>query len=147
VLTSQIIANVCQGAVVPVCLIGYVPQWRTILRNKSSRNVSLSSQLLWGFATVLSIVYAALQYSEFGACSVLLASSCINLICQCFTAGLILNFSDKNRTSHNADFGKLTEMLAELDRTTRDVKEIEKAFDREYPESLNVKNIVQPLSS
>ena len=44
---TVIIANFLQGCSPLLSLFAYLPQWRKIIANKSSRDISLTSWLVW----------------------------------------------------------------------------------------------------
>lgn len=83
------VANLCQAVVMPICLSAYVPQWITLLRNRSSEDISLKAEMLWAGGSLLSVFYALVQVLEFGTGYALLFSSLVNLLCLSVTIVLI----------------------------------------------------------
>jgi len=85
-------ADAGQLAVMPVCVFGYIPQWLTILRNRSSADISLWAQLLWLLGSTLAFFYAAVHSMVSIGALPLLLSSFSNLACVVVTTMLVLGF-------------------------------------------------------
>lgn len=90
------LADLGQLAVVPLCLIAYFPQWLAIFRSRSSRNVALSSHLLWLLSSSLAVFYAATHAAASRNGLPLLASSLANLLCIIVTIVLVYTFKEAN---------------------------------------------------
>ncbi len=61
-----VIANFLQGCSPLLSLFAYLPQWRKIIANKSSRDISLTSWLVWLVSSGIAIFYAVIQYQVTG---------------------------------------------------------------------------------
>jgi uncharacterized protein with PQ loop repeat len=84
-----IIANFLQGCSPLLSLFAYLPQWRKIIANKSSRDISLTSWLIWVVSSTIAIFYAVIQYQVTGKGTALIFSSIVVLIFVFITVGLI----------------------------------------------------------
>lgn len=60
------VANLLQGCLPLLSLTAYVPQWRRILRTKSSRDISIHAWLLWCVSGSIALFYAVVQYLATG---------------------------------------------------------------------------------
>lgn len=88
------LADTSQVAVVPICLIAYLPQWVAIVRSGSSRNVSLSSQLLWLISSALASFYAATHFFLTQTGAPLFLASTANTLCGLVTLALVYGYRD-----------------------------------------------------
>ena len=73
--------------------------------------------MLWTSGTVLSIVYAGVQYAEVGSCLVLLMCSAVNLICQISTIALVMSYRGKSTQNYQIAVGTLEETFTGLEQT------------------------------
>jgi hypothetical protein len=117
--TIVTIANLCQAVVMPICLSAYIPQWITLLRNRSSSDISLKAELLWAGGSLLSVFYALVQVLEFDTGYALLFTSLVNLLCLAATISLICYYRSGSST-----------LLAPIERAI--------AFNRTTSESLRL---------
>ena len=84
-----IIANFLQGCVPLLALFAYFPQWKKIIANKSSRDISLTSWLVWLASSVITTFYAIIQYKITGKGTALIFSSVLTLAFVFITVCLI----------------------------------------------------------
>ena len=84
-----IVANFLQGCSPLLSLFAYLPQWRKIIANKSSRDISLTSWLVWLISSAIAIFYAVIQYQVTGKGTALIFSSVLVLIFVIITVCLI----------------------------------------------------------
>jgi len=86
---TVIIANFLQGCVPLLALFAYLPQWKKIVANKSSKDISLTSWLVWLLSSAIAIFYAVIQYQVTGKGTALIFSSMIALVFVFITVCLI----------------------------------------------------------
>jgi uncharacterized protein with PQ loop repeat len=84
-----IAANFLQGCSPLLSLVAYFPQWKKIIANKSSRDISLASWLVWLVSSAIAIFYAVIQYQVTGKGTALIFSSIIVLVFVLITVYLI----------------------------------------------------------
>jgi len=84
-----IVANFLQGCVPLLSLFAYFPQWRKIIANKSSRDISLTSWRVWLLSSAIAIFYAVVQYKVTGKGTALIFSSVLALVFVFITVCLI----------------------------------------------------------
>ena len=84
-----IVANFLQGCVPLLSLVAYLPQWKKIIANKSSKDISLTSWLVWLVSSAIAIFYAVIQYQVTGKGTALVFSSIVVLIFVFITVCLI----------------------------------------------------------
>jgi len=84
-----IVANFLQGCVPLLSLFAYIPQWKKIVANKSSRDISLFSWLVWLLSSIIAIFYAVIQYQITGKGTALIFSSVLALVFVFITVCLI----------------------------------------------------------
>jgi len=84
-----IVANFLQGCVPLLSLVAYLPQWKKIIANKSSKDISLTSWLVWLVSSGIAIFYAVIQYQVTGKGTALVFSSIVVLIFVFITVCLI----------------------------------------------------------
>ena len=92
-----IVANFLQGCVPLLSLFAYLPQWKKIIANKSSRDISLTSWLVWMLSSAIAIFYAVIQYKVTGKGTALIFSSVLALIFVSITACLIALYRKGDR--------------------------------------------------
>jgi uncharacterized protein with PQ loop repeat len=85
-----IIANFLQGCVPLLSLGAYLPQWKKLITTKSSKDISLSSWLIWTVSSAIAIFYAVIQYNVTGKGTALIFSSVFTLVFVLITIGLIV---------------------------------------------------------
>jgi uncharacterized protein with PQ loop repeat len=95
---TVIIANFLQGCVPLLSLFAYLPQWRKIIANKSSKDISLISWLVWLLSSSIAIFYAVIQYKVTGKGTALIFSSIFVLIFVFITICLIVFYRKDNRS-------------------------------------------------
>jgi uncharacterized protein with PQ loop repeat len=84
-----IVANFLQGCSPLLSLFAYLPQWRKIIANKSSKDISLTSWLVWLLSSSIAIFYAIIQYKITGKGTALIFSSVLVLVFVFITICLI----------------------------------------------------------
>ena len=84
-----IVANFLQSSVPLLALFAYLPQWRKIIANKSSKDISLTSWLVWLLSSAIAIFYAVVQYKVTGKGTALIFSSMLTIIFVFVTVCLI----------------------------------------------------------
>jgi uncharacterized protein with PQ loop repeat len=72
-----------------LALFAYFPQWKKIIANKSSKDISLTSWLVWLLSSAIAIFYAVIQYQVTGKGTALVFSSIVVLIFVFITVCLI----------------------------------------------------------
>jgi uncharacterized protein with PQ loop repeat len=75
-----IAANFLQGCSPLLSLFAYLPQWRKIIANKSSRDIFLTSWMVWLVSSAIAIFYAIIQYKITGKGTALIISSAFMLV-------------------------------------------------------------------
>lgn len=90
-------ANIMQSAIPVLSLVAYLPQWKQLIRTKSSRDISLSSWLIWSVSAIFALVYAIVQYRVTGAGSALVFSSATILLFVLITVVLVAMYRDDSR--------------------------------------------------
>jgi len=93
-----IVANFLQSCVPLLSLFAYLPQWRKIVANKSSRDISLTSWLVWLVSSGIAIFYAVIQYQVTGKGTALIFSSVLVLVFVIITVCLITLYRKDNRS-------------------------------------------------
>ena len=89
-MVLQGVADICQLLVVPICLIGNIPQWLTIIRNQTSQKISLSSYFIFGLGSFFCLFYAAVQYLSGGGGYPIFIASVANFFCIVLSIFVIL---------------------------------------------------------
>jgi len=95
---TVMIANFLQGCVPLLSLFAYLPQWKKIIANKSSKDISLTSWLVWLVSSSIAIFYAVIQYQVTGKGTALVFSSIIVLIFVFITVCLIAFYRKVDRS-------------------------------------------------
>jgi uncharacterized protein with PQ loop repeat len=93
---TVIIANFLQSCVPLLSLFAYLPQWKKIIANKSSRDISLISWLVWLVSSAIAIFYAIIQYKITGQGTALIFSSVLALVFVFITVCLIALYRKNN---------------------------------------------------
>ena len=93
-----IVANFLQGCVPLLSLVAYLPQWKKIIANRSSKDISLTSWLVWLVSSAIAIFYAVIQYQVMGKGTALVFSSIIVLIFVFITVCLIAFYRKGDRS-------------------------------------------------
>jgi uncharacterized protein with PQ loop repeat len=93
-----IAANFLQGCVPLLSLFAYFPQWRKIIANKSSKDISLTSWLVWLLSSAIAIFYAIIQYQVTGKGTALIFSSAIAVLFVFITVCLIAFYRKDDRS-------------------------------------------------
>ena len=95
---TVIVANFLQGCVPLLSLVAYLPQWRKIIANKSSKDISLTSWLVWLLSSAIAIFYAVIQYKITGKGTALIFFSVLVLAFAFITACLIALYRKNDRS-------------------------------------------------
>jgi uncharacterized protein with PQ loop repeat len=91
--TWMMIANLLQGWGVPMLsLVAYLPQWRKLIRTRSSEDISLGAWLLWSVSTLFAVFYAVVQFVLHGHGLALIISSVTGLLFILVTIFLVLRY-------------------------------------------------------
>jgi uncharacterized protein with PQ loop repeat len=93
-----VVANFLQGCSPLLSLFAYLPQWKKIIANKSSKDISLTSWLVWLVSSSIAIFYAVIQYQVTGKGTALIFSSVIVLIFVFITVCLIALYRKDDRS-------------------------------------------------
>jgi uncharacterized protein with PQ loop repeat len=93
-----IVANFLQGCSPLLSLFAYLPQWKKIIANKSSRDISLTSWLVWLVSSCIAIFYAVIQYQVTGKGTALIFSSVLVLVFVIITVCLIALYRKDDRS-------------------------------------------------
>ncbi|MDD8012805.1 MAG: PQ-loop domain-containing transporter [Acidobacteriota bacterium] len=93
-----IVANFLQGCVPLLSLVAYLPQWKKIVANRSSRDISMTSWLVWLLSSAIAIFYAVIQYKITGKGTTLIFSSVLALVFVFITVCLIALYRNGDRT-------------------------------------------------
>jgi uncharacterized protein with PQ loop repeat len=93
-----IAANFLQGCSPLLSLFAYLPQWRKIIANRSSRDISLTSWLVWLLSSAIAIFYAVIQYQVTGKGTALIFSSVLVLVFVFITVCLIALYRKDDRS-------------------------------------------------
>jgi uncharacterized protein with PQ loop repeat len=86
------IAGVVQSCVPLVSLCAYVPQWRKLLKTRSSGSISLSSWVLWTGSYSIAVIYSSLLLMTTGKGWPMVATSSLGLVFVIFTLVLVWRF-------------------------------------------------------
>jgi uncharacterized protein with PQ loop repeat len=68
-------ANFLQSCVPLLSLSAYIPQWRRLVKTKSSADISIHSWLIWCFSGSFALFYAFVQYQITGTGAALVFST------------------------------------------------------------------------
>ncbi len=86
------IAGALQSCVPFLSLTAYIPQWRTLLRSRSSQNVSLTAWIIWTITSAIALLYAAASYAVTGrGLPLVFSTTLLFLFCE-FTLLLVYRF-------------------------------------------------------
>ncbi|ODS25017.1 hypothetical protein AB835_00485 [Candidatus Endobugula sertula] len=83
-------ANILQGSIPVLSLVAHFPQWKKLVSNKSSNDISLRSWTIWTISALISIFYAVVQYYVTGSGITLVFSNISVLACVLITIYLVL---------------------------------------------------------
>jgi len=86
------LGDLCQQFTILIAFIAYVPQWRSLLKKRSSYHVSLQAWTLWTVSGALALIYAIVQNIAHGMAGALLLSTTANFLCLIITISLIVLF-------------------------------------------------------
>jgi len=92
------LADLCQAVTMPICILAYLPQWLTMIKKRTSENISLNTYIIWTGASVLGLIYAVVQHEIHGTGSMLLLSAIVSFLSLVFTVFLISYFKN-NKTA------------------------------------------------
>jgi uncharacterized protein with PQ loop repeat len=76
-----------KGCVPLLSLVAYLPQWKQIIANRSSKDIPLTSWLVWMLSSSIAIFYAVIQYQVTGKGTALIFSSVLVLVFEFITPG------------------------------------------------------------
>lgn len=86
------VAGWLQTCVPVLSLTAYVPQWRALLRSRSSQNVSLAAWIIWTLTSAIALLYAAASYAVTGrGLPLVFSTTLLFLFCE-FTLYLVYRF-------------------------------------------------------
>lgn len=86
------IAGAAQSCVPVVSLCAYVPQWRKLIKTRSSGSIALSSWVLWAGSYSIAVVYSSLLLMVTGKGWPLVATTSLGLSFVLFTLLLVWRF-------------------------------------------------------
>lgn len=89
-------ANFLQSFIPVLSLIGYLPQWKKLVRTKSSNDISLRSWIIWTVVYLIAAFYAVVQYQVTGIGVALVISSITVLMFVLVTVYLVLMYRSEN---------------------------------------------------
>ncbi|MBM3115733.1 PQ-loop domain-containing transporter [Jeongeupia naejangsanensis] len=69
---------------------GYIPQWKKLIRSKSSKDISLRTWLIWMASTLFGTFYAVIQLLINGRGWPLIISTASTFLFVTITVGLVL---------------------------------------------------------
>ncbi len=95
---TGIIANFLQGCSPLLSLFAYLPQWEKIVANKSSKDICLTSWLVWLVSSSIAIFYVVIQYQVTGRGTALIFSSVLVLVFVFVTVCLIAFYRKADRS-------------------------------------------------
>jgi uncharacterized protein with PQ loop repeat len=78
--TVVTVASVLQSSIPILSLSAYIPQWRKLMRTKSSKDISLRAWLLWSLTSSFATFYAIVQYQVNGRGLPLVFSTAASLV-------------------------------------------------------------------
>jgi uncharacterized protein with PQ loop repeat len=87
--TLMNIANVAESAVPMLSLTAYIPQWRTLLRTRDSRSISMASWGIWAVSYLIATFYASMLLLVTGRGWPLVITTAVGLCFVLFTMLLI----------------------------------------------------------
>lgn len=96
-----IVANILQLSVIAISLVAFIPQWRRILRTKSSEGISHCTWYLWNVATIFGFIYALINYHITGWGMSLIVATGVNVVFRMITLTLVIIFQVKSRATES----------------------------------------------
>jgi uncharacterized protein with PQ loop repeat len=87
--TLMTIANVAESTVPILSLAAYIPQWRTLLRTRDSRSISMVSWGIWAVSYLIATFYASVLLLVTGRGWPLVITTAVGLCFVLFTMLLI----------------------------------------------------------
>ena len=85
-------ADICQSVVPVISLMAYLPQWRKLVRTKSSAAISLRSWAVWCVSSSFAVFYAVVQLMLNGRGWALVASSSLGFTFVVATLALSVHY-------------------------------------------------------
>ncbi|WP_273430334.1 SemiSWEET family sugar transporter [Chitinibacter tainanensis] len=86
------LANLLQTSVPFLSLCAYIPQWKKLIKTRSSNDISLSTWLIFITSASFQVIYAVVQWQIHSYSWPLLISTVSTLLCGIFTVGLIIRY-------------------------------------------------------
>lgn len=86
------IAGTAQSCVPILSLCAYVPQWRKLLKTRSSGSISLISWAIWAGSYSIAVFYSAVLLKVTGHGVPLVVTTSVGLSCVLLTMALIWRF-------------------------------------------------------
>ena len=86
------VANFLQSCVPLLSLSAYIPQWRQLLKTKSSGDISIHAWLIWSLSGSFALFYAFVQYQITGKGAALIFSTTSALLFVMVTAFLVFKY-------------------------------------------------------
>ena len=96
---TLIISNFLQGCNPLLLLFAYLLQRKKIIANRSSKDISLTSWLVWLLSSAIAIFYAVIQYQVAGKGTALIFSSVLVFVFVFITICLIVFYRTDDKTS------------------------------------------------
>ncbi len=95
--SMNFIANFLQSCVPVLSLIAYIPQWRKLIRSKSSNDISIHAWIIWCLSGAFALFYAIVQHRMTGPGLALIFSSATTLLFVLITVWMVFKYAKKNR--------------------------------------------------
>lgn len=94
--TLMLVASTVESIVPLLSLTAYIPQWRKLLRTRSSGPMSMISWIIWALSYAIAVFYAIVLLSVTGRGWPLLATTFSGLLMVLYTMFLIWRFRDRS---------------------------------------------------
>ncbi len=85
-------ASILQSCIPLLSLSAYLPQWRALLKSRSSANVSCVAWLIWTLSSAIALFYALVNYLAAGNGLPLVFSTSVLFAFCLFTLMLVYRF-------------------------------------------------------
>ena len=89
------IAGAAQSCVPILSLCAYVPQWRKLLKTRSSGSISLVSWVIWAGSYSIAVFYSSMLLKVTGHGIPLVVTTSVGLSCVLLTMALIWRFRER----------------------------------------------------
>ena len=89
------VAGAAQSCVPVLSLCAYVPQWRKLLKTRSSGSISLISWAIWTGSYSIAVFYSSILLKVTGRGLPLVVTTSVGLGCVLLTMAMIWRFRDR----------------------------------------------------